>query len=442
MFSTLRLPDIRLPNLRLPNLRLPSLAVAAALLVGIHAAFAEDQGLTKPKEAGFSGAGLARLDAYIQDEIAGNKIPGAIMMIQRNGETAYFKSFGVRDPGTKEPMTPSTIFRIYSMSKPITTVAAMMLVEEGRLQLDDPLSKYIPAFANVKVGVEKKGEDGAMGLDTVPVKRPITIQDLMRHTSGLTYGFFGEGLVKKTYVDAHLFSGDVDNADFAERLAKLPLAYQPGTTWDYSHSTDILGRVVEVVSGKSLLQFEKERLLDPLGMTNTSFYVTDPAKTPLVAEPFPGDRKIGNDAEMGDPRVVQKWESGGGGMVSTIGDYARFVQMLLNGGTLDGKRYLSPKTVAYMGSNHLGPNSGVVPGPYYLPGAGFGFGLGFAVRTEAGVSPAEGSVGEMNWSGAGGTSFWIDPKENMFVVFMAQTVSQRGRIRVALKNIVYGAFEK
>ena len=193
-----------------------------------------------------------------------------------------------------------------------------------------------------------------------------------------------------------------------------------------------------MVSGKSLLQFEKERLLDPLGMTNTSFYVTDPAKTSLVAEPFPGDRKIGNDAEMGDPRVVQKWESGGGGMVSTIGDYARFVQMLLNG----GKRYLSPKTVAYMGSNHLGPNSGVVPGPYYLPGAGFGFGLGFAVRTEAGVSPAEGSVGEMNWSGAGGTSFWIDPKENMFVVFMAQTVSQRGRIRVALKNVVYGAFEK
>ena len=442
MFSTLRLPDIRLPNLRLPNLRLPSLAVAAALLVGIHAAFAEDQGLTKPKEAGFSGAGLARLDAYIQNEIAGNKIPGAIMMIQRNGETAYFKSFGVRDPGTKEPMTPSTIFRIYSMSKPITTVAAMMLVEEGRLQLDDPLSKYIPAFANVKVGVEHKAEDGTTTLDTAPAKRPITIQDLMRHTSGLTYGFFGEGLVKKAYVDAHLFNGDVDNAEFAERLAKLPLAYQPGTTWDYSHSTDILGRVVEVVSGKSLLQFEKERLLDPLGMTNTSFYVTDPAKTSLVAEPFPGDRKIGNDAEMGDPRVVQKWESGGGGMVSTIGDYARFVQMLLNGGTLDGKRYLSPKTVAYMGSNHLGPNSGVVPGPYYLPGAGFGFGLGFAVRTEAGVSPAEGSVGEMNWSGAGGTSFWIDPKENMFVVFMAQTVSQRGRIRVALKNVVYGAFEK
>jgi CubicO group peptidase (beta-lactamase class C family) len=404
--------------------------------------FAEGPIIDGPEQAGFSAAGLARIDTYIKNEIDQNKIPGAIMMIQRKGKTAYFKSFGVRDPGTKEPMSPETIFRIYSMSKPITTVAAMMLVEEGKLQLDDPLSKYIPAFADVKVGVERKGEDGAMGLDLVPAKKPITIQDLMRHTSGLTYGFFGEGLVKKAYVDAHLFAGDVDNAEFVQRLAKLPLVYQPGTTWDYSHSVDVLGRVIEVISGKSLYQFEKERLLDPLGMKETAFYVTDPAKKSLVAEPFPNDRKIGNDAEMGDPRVVQKWESGGGGMVSTIGDYARFAQMILNGGTLDGKRYLSPKTIAYMGSNHIGPGSGVVPGPYYLPGPGFGFGLGFAVRTDAGISANEGSVGEMNWSGAGGTAFWVDRQENMFVVFMAQTVSQRGRIRVTLKNLVYGAFDQ
>jgi CubicO group peptidase (beta-lactamase class C family) len=328
------------------------------------------------------------------------------------------------------------------MSKPITTVAAMMLVEEGKLQLDEPLSKYIPAFADVKVGVERKGEDGKTALDLVPARRPITIQDLMRHTSGLTYGFFGEGAVKKLYVDANMFEGDPDNALFADRLAKLPLAYQPGSTWDYSQSTDILGRVVEVVSGKSLYQFEKERLLDPLGMTNTSFYVADTAKQSLIAEPFPNDRKIGAGSEMGDPRVARKFESGGGGMVSTIGDYARFAAMLANGGTLDGKRYLSPKTIAYMGSNHIGPGSGVTPGPYYLPGPGFGFGLGFAVRTDAGVSPIEGSVGEMNWSGAGGTTFWVDPKENMFVVFMAQTIAHRGRLRVALKNIVYGAFEK
>jgi CubicO group peptidase (beta-lactamase class C family) len=426
----------------LASIRLRGAAVAATLLLTVSGAFAEGPVTAKPEEAGFSAAGLARIDAYLKNEIATDKIPGAIMMIQRNGKTAYFNSFGVRDPGTKAPMTPDTIFRIYSMSKPITTVAAMMLVEEGKLQLDEPLSKYIPAFADVKVGVERKGEDGKIGLDLVPARRPITIQDLMRHTSGLTYGFFGEGTVKKLYVEANLGEGDPDNAQFAERLAKLPLVYQPGTTWDYSQSTDILGRVVEVVSGKSLYQFEKERLLDPLGMTNTSFYVTDAAKQPLIAEPFPSDRKIGAGAEMGDPRVARKFESGGGGMMSTIGDYARFAAMLANGGALDGKRYLSPKTIAYMGSSHTGPGSGVSPGPYYLPGPGFGFGLGFAVRTEAGVSPIEGSVGEMNWSGAGGTTFWIDPKENMFVVFMSQTVMHRGRHRVALKNMVYGAFDK
>ena len=423
-------------------IRFRGVAAAAILFVTISGATAEGPITASPAETGLSSAGLARIDAYLKNEIAGNKIPGAIMMIQRNGKTAYFNSFGVRDPATKEPMTPDTIFRIYSMSKPITTVAAMMLVEEGKLALGEPLSKYIPAFADVKVGVEHKGEDGVVGLDLVPAKRPITIQDLMRHTSGLTYGFFGEGAVKKLYVSANLGEGDPDNAQFAERLAKLPLAYQPGTTWDYSQSTDILGRVIEVVSGKSLLQFEKERLLDPLGMTNTTFYVTDAAKQSLVAEPLQSDRKIGAGAEMGDPRVVRKFESGGGGMVSTIGDYSRFATMLLNGGTLDGKRYLSPKTIAYMGSNHVGSGSGVAPGPYYLPGPGFGFGLGFAVRTEAGVVATEGSVGEMSWSGAGGTTFWVDPKENMFVVFMAQTIEHRNRLRVAMKNIVYGAFEK
>lgn len=417
------------------------LFVALALAVA-SPAFAESVVRTQPAEAGLSPKGLARIGEYLKNEIAANKIPGAVMMIQRHGKIAYYETFGVRDPGTKAPMTPNTIFRIYSMSKPITTVAAMMLVEEGKLQLDDPVSKFIPAFKDTKVGVEKKGDDGKATLDLVPQRRQLTVQDLMRHTSGITYGFFGEGLVKKAYVDAKIFSEDVDNAGFADRIAKLPLAYQPGSTWDYSHSTDILGRVVEVVSGKSLYQFEKERLFDPLGMKDTSYYVTEKAKQPLIAEPFPNDRKIGNDAEMNDPRILRKWESGGGGLVSTIGDYARFVRMLANGGALDGKRYLSPKTVAYMGSNHIGPASGVVNGPYYLPGPGFGFGLGFAVRTEPGVSVMEGSAGEMNWSGAGGTTFWIDPKEDMFVVFMSQTVQHRTRHRVALKNLVYGAFEK
>jgi CubicO group peptidase (beta-lactamase class C family) len=423
----------------LRNSLLP-LAAAAFLVAG--AAVADSLKRTDPEAAGFSRERLGRIGTFLKNEIANDKIPGAIMLIQRKGKLAYFEAFGVRDPKTKAPMTADTIFRIYSMSKPVTSVAAMMLVEEGRLSLEEPLSKYIPSFANAKVGLEKPGPDGKPTLDLVAPRRPIMIHDLMRHTSGITYGFFGEGVVKSMYVDAHVSAGDFDNAEFAERIAKLPLAYQPGTTWDYSQSTDILGRVIEVVSGKSLYQFEKERILDPLGMKDTGFYVTDMAKQARVAEPFPNDRHIGNDADMADPRAERKWESGGGGMVSTITDYARFTQMLLNGGSLDGKRYLSPKTIAFMGANHIGPAAGIVPGPYYLPGPGFGFGLGFAVRTEAGVSPVEGSVGEMNWAGAGGTSFWIDPKEDMFVVFMAQTVAQRGRLRVAMKNIVYGAFEK
>lgn len=339
--------------------RLRSVATTIVLLTTIPAALAQSP-VMRPKEAGFSTEGLTRIDAYLKKEIETNKIAGAIIMIQRKGETAYFNSFGVRDSGTKEPMTPDAIFRIYSMSKPITTVAAMMLVEEGKLLLDEPVSKYIPSFANLKVGVETKGEGGS-SLELVPATRPITIQDLMRHTSGLTYGG-GASLVKKAYVDAKLSDGDFDNAEFADRMAKLPLAYQPGTTWDYGHSTEILGRVIEVASGRSLYQFEKERLLDPLGMKQTSFYVTDPNKKSLVAEPLPTDKKLGT-AELFDPRIVKKWEPGGQGMLSTIGDYARFTQMLLNGGALDGKRYLSPRTIAYMGSNHIGPSTGIVPGP-------------------------------------------------------------------------------
>jgi CubicO group peptidase (beta-lactamase class C family) len=315
------------------------------------------------------------------------------------------------------------------MSKPIATVAAMMLFEEGRIALDQPLSTYLPQFKDAKVGV-----------DLVPVSRPISLQDLMRHSSGITYGFFGDTPVKKLYAEADLFNGDPTNAEFADRIAKLPLSYQPGTTWDYSHSTDILGRVIEVVSGKSLYAFEKERILEPLGMHDTSFYVTDKAKQSRVVEPYKNDRTIGVGAVFNDPRVAAKWESGGGGMVSTAMDYARFLQMLLNGGTLDGKRYLSPRTVAYMTSDHMGTS--VVPGPYYLPGAGFGFGLGFAVRTAAGVSPYAGSVGEFNWGGAGGTYFWVDPKEDMLVVFMMQSPRWRVPYRGVLKDMIYAAMMK
>jgi CubicO group peptidase (beta-lactamase class C family) len=393
-------------------------------------------------ESGFSATRLAHLERFIKADIEKGLIPGATITIVRRGKVAYQKFLGVRDPATKAPMAADTIFRIYSMTKPITNVAAMMLVEEGRLALEDPVAKYIPAFANVKVGVEKTDAAGKATLDLVAPRRPMTVQDLMRHTSGLTYGFFGEGMVKKSYLEAKLGDGDPDNAEFSERLAKQPLAYQPGSTWDYSQSTDVLGRVVEVVSGKSLLSFMKERILDPLGMKDTSFYVTDAAKYPRIAEPLPADRTIGAGAFLNDPREVRKYESGGGGMVSTTADYMKFLQMLLNGGTSNGQRYLSAKTIASMTSNHAGAAAGVVPGPYYLPGPGYGFGLGFAVRTEPGSNTAIGSVGEYNWGGAGGTAFWVDPKENMYVLFMMQSPSQRLKYRTVLRNTIYGALEK
>ena len=268
----------------------------------------------------------------------------------------------------------------------------------------------------------------------------MTIQDLLRHTSGLTYGFFGDMLVKKAYLDANLYEGDFDNAEFATRLAKLPLAFQPGTTWDYSTSTDLLGRVVEVVSGKSLFQYQKENILDPLGMTDTSYYVAEAAKHSRIAEPFKDDRRFGTDSSFGDPRLAKKWESGGGGMVGTVHDYARFLMMLRNGGTLDGKRYLGPKTVAYMTADHTG--SVITPGPYYLPGPGYGFGLGFAVRKEAGVAISQGSLGDYNWGGAGGTYFWVDPKEDLFVVFAMQSPRNRVPFRSILRNLVYSAIDK
>jgi CubicO group peptidase (beta-lactamase class C family) len=335
-------------------------------------------------------------------------------------------------------MTADTIFRLYSMSKPITSVAAMMLVEDGKLFLSDPVAKYIPAFADVKVGVDKPGETT---LVLEPVQRPITVEDLLRHTSGLTYGFYGDGAVRRLYAQADLFNSDMDNAEFAEQLARLPLAEQPGTLWDYGHSTDVLGRVIEVVSGQSLYQFEKQRLLDPLGMTDTAFYVSEEAKRPLIAEPMPDDRSISPIAGIRDPMLPRRWESGGAGMVGTIGDYARFAQMLLNGGTYDGRRYLKRETIALMTSDHIGPETGIGRDYFYFPGATSGFGLGFAVRTS---TPPNTSwpLGEYRWDGAVGTFFFIDPADDMFVVFMVQTPSQRGRIQLALKTLIYEALGK
>jgi CubicO group peptidase (beta-lactamase class C family) len=415
--------------------------VALLCLITVGQAQAQSLPQVKPEQVGLSSERLGRITAILKADADKGTIPGAILLVARHGKIAAFDTVGVRDPGSKAPMIKDAIFRIYSMSKPITSVATMILFEEGKLSLADPVAKYIPQLGALKVGVEKAdGSGGSPTLELVAARRSMTVQDLLRHTSGLTYGFFGPGLVKKAYVDSKLWVDYPSNAEFVDRIAKLPLAYEPGTIWDYSHSTDVLGRLIEVVSGKTLYEFEKARILDPLGMKDTAFYVTDKTKQDRIAEPFSNDRSIGVEAEFNDPRVVQKWESGGGGMVGTAMDYARFLQMLLNGGTLDGKRIVGPKTVAYMTADHMG--GGVTPGPLYLPGAGFGFGLGFAVRKDAGVSPFPGSVGEYNWGGAGGTYFWVDPKENMFVVFMMQSPKQRVYYRALLKDMIYAAVDK
>jgi CubicO group peptidase (beta-lactamase class C family) len=420
--------------------RRAGVAVAVALFVtAVATAGRAESPLSNP--AGFSRAGLERVGDYMRNEVATGKIPGAIVLIQQHGRPVYFEKFGVLDVESKRLMTEDAIFRLYSMSKPITSVAAMMLVEDGKLALEDPLSKYLPAFADVKVGVEKTDGSGKVSLALELLERPITIEDLMRQTSGLTYGFYGDSAVRKLYANGNLFNGNFDNAEFVERIAKLPLAEQPGTLWDYGHSTDVLGRVIEVVSGKSLFQFEKERLLDPLGMSETAFYEADETRRPLIAEPMPNDRFTSPIAGIRDPMVKRRWESGGAGMVGTTGDYARFAQMLLNGGTLDGRRYLKPETVALMTSDHIAPNTKIARDYFYFPGADSGFGLGFAVRTSQ-PSNTRMPLGEYRWDGVAGTFFFVDPQDDMFAICMMQTPSQRGRIQTALTRLIYEARER
>jgi CubicO group peptidase (beta-lactamase class C family) len=316
-----------------------------------------------------------------------------------------------------------------------------MLAEDGKLSLDDPVSRFIPSFAGVKVATETVGPDGKHRLDLAPIKRPITVLDLMRQSSGIVSAFSNLGLITQRYLHAGLFAGNFDNHQFVERLSKLPLAYQPGTVWDYGHSTDVLGRIVEIVSGQSLFAFEKQRIFDSLGMSDTAYYIADPAKAARIAQPLPHDRLIGNE-DISDPTVIRKWESGGGGLVSTAQDYAKFLQMLVNGGTLDGRRHLTEQSVRRMEQNEVTPATDVKPWAYYFPGAGFGYGLGFGVRTAPGEDGVPGYLGELAWGGAAGTYFWAYPEQDMVMLFMVQTPTQRGRIQPVLKTLVYDAILK
>ena len=394
-----------------------------------------------PEEVGLAAAGLDRLSAVMQREVDTRHVPGISMLIARGGKAGYRRDFGALRPGGP-PLPGNAIFRIYSMTKPIVTIALLMLVEEGRLFLADPITKFVPELTNLKVGVEYDGK-----LELVAAKKAITIQDLLRHTSGLTYAFTGNSAVQRRYGEANLFTGDPANskqflsrdlttAEFIGELAKLPLIAQPGDSWDYGHSTDVIGRVIEVVSGQTLGAFLDERIFKPLGMSDTAFFV--PAqKYERLAEPFPADPDGGPPVALIDMRTAPRFESGGGGLFSTMDDYARFAQMLFQGGIFGGTRILSRKTLEWMTSDHLGPNVRI--GTPSLLQPGHTFGLGFAVRREAGMGQTPGTPGEFFWGGVAGTYFWVAPKEELFALMMVQAPRQRDHFRQLFRTLVYAA---
>jgi CubicO group peptidase (beta-lactamase class C family) len=386
-----------------------------------------------PEQVGLSSERLDRMTKVVRADVDAGAIPGAVLMIARAGRLAYAEAIGYRDKEANAAMPLDGIFRIASMTKPLTSVSAMILAEEGRLDIGAPVADYIPEFANRTVGVER-----------TPATRTMSVQDLLRHTSGLTYAGFGDSPVQMIWRDADLMNENQTNEELAGKLGKLPLMFEPGTTWEYSMSTDVLGRVVEVVSGKSLAAFFAERITGPLGMKDTAFSATGD-KAARVAEPLV-DKATGKKPPMRDLTREARWHSGGGGLAGTAPDYLRFAQMLLNGGELDGVRILAPKTIALMAADHLPPGCqyGATSAPRFgalapVPEMGYGFGLGFAVRKAQGLSPVPGSVGEFFWGGVLGTYFWIDPQEQMVVVLMTQAPDQRLRYRYLSRRLVYAA---
>jgi CubicO group peptidase (beta-lactamase class C family) len=366
----------------------------------------------------------AGLEQAFAAEIEKRKIPGAVILIARDGKVAYSKALGAQDPATGVPMRMDAIFRIYSMTKPVVSVVAMQLVEEGRLRLDDPVARTIPELAGLRVGVEKEGR-----LEIVPAQREMTVRDLLRHTSGLTYGVFGKGMVKTLYGKEGVDDTNITNAELVKRLAKVPLMYQPATQWEYGRSTDVLGHVIERVTGQPLDAVLEARVFKPLGMADTGFWVPL-LKQDRIAEAFDKDPEGSAKYDLLQVRYKPSYLAGGQGLVSTARDYLRFAQMLLNGGELDGARLLKPESIAEMTRNQL---AGIKS-----PLKDYGFGLGFAVRlADAGATP--GRAGEYNWSGYGGTTFWVDPKEGLVAILMTQGPNQRTHTRTLFRKQVYGA---
>jgi len=384
---------------------------------------------------------LDYITSVVEAHVKAGRIPGAVMLVSQHGRIVYNQAVGAQDPQAGTPMHPDSIFRIYSMTKPIVSVAVLQLVEQGRIQLADPIGTYLPELAGLRVGKEEIDARGATQLQSVPATRQMTVQDLLRHTSGLTYGIFGKGLVKKQYLDAKVHRPQT-NASLVQTLGGMPLMFEPGTTWEYSHSTDVLGALVERVTGKTLDVALKEQILDPLGMSDTGFWI-EPDKQERLAEPFSVDPDTRQPVDLLDVKQPPTYLSGGGGMVSTAMDYMRFAQMLLDNGQLNGVQILSPEMVEFMTSDHLGPagilETSLQRGASYLPGPGYGFGLGVGVRVSEGGPAIPGNIGDFYWGGLGGTYFWVDPREDLVAIWMMQAPGQRTHYRSLFRNLVYSA---
>ena len=409
-------------------------------LLACGAAFAEEPlPRAKPEEVGLSSERLSRIGETLKADIEAGRIPGAVIAIARHGKLVVFDAYGWRDKAAGVPMTTDTIFNIASMTKPMTTVGALMLYEQGKILMNDPLARYFPKFSNVRVAVrDAAGEPTA---ETVPANRPITIQDLMRHTSGLIYGGRGNTLVHKMYPAG---SGDAareyDGAAFMDKLASLPLLYQPATVWDYGFGLDVLGLTIETITKQSLGQFLQASLFAPLGMTDTGFSISS-EKAARYAKPLPSDPDTGKP-QARTPELTQplKFECGGGCAASTASDYLRFATMLMNGGRIGEARLLGPRTVAYMLSDQLGPNIKNLVGNADPTRADYGVGLGLAVRTTPGVVRMMGSVGQFSWPGASGADWWVDPKEELAVVYMSAAPGPiRWHYRQKINALVYQA---
>ena len=390
---------------------LASVMSIAALLVAASAAYAETPAPTaaKPEDVGLSSAQLKRLEAATKQNIDNGLMPGAVMLVARRGKVAWVSVQGKRAPDSDDAIKFDSIFRIYSMTKPIVSLVLMQLVEEGKLQISDPVAMYLPEIGKMKVGTEAI-VDGKPVLRLSDPERQMTVQDLLRHTSGLTYGNRGTSLVNKAYIDAKVGDRTATNEEMVQRLSTVPLLFQPGARWEYSVAVDVQGRLIEVLTGKKLAEVLTERIFQPLGMVDTSFQVPA-AKLARAAQP--GQKPNGPPMT---PRFKvddgAKYESGGGGLLSTTDDYLRFTMMLANGGAFQNKRLIGKKTLEFMAADHTGTRPGRPDG--------FGFGLGFEVHTRMGDSALMGSVGEYGWSGAAGTTFWVDPKEQLVAIYMVQ----------------------